>query len=115
MVRASEDCLRKVSAVRVCLDGDYREDVEGGSMYDGEETLVMRKEPREGYVSTMEAVARALGTVEYGSGAEVEGSLIGVLREMVGLQRGFLKPTKPRLRMVKKKKRPEDDSPSPAD
>lgn len=85
-------------------------------MYDAEETLVMRKEPRKGYVSTMEAVARALGEVEYDGGAEVEGKLIGILREMVSLQREFLKPTKPRVRMVKKKKkRPEDDSPAPSD
>ncbi|KAI4381510.1 hypothetical protein MLD38_007576 [Melastoma candidum] len=112
MLRASEDCLRRVSAIRVSLDGNYREDVEGGSMYDGEETLVMRKEPREGYVSTMEAVARALGMIEEGGGgASIEGMLIDVLREMVGLQKAFLKPMKPRVRIAKKKKkRPEDEA-----
>ncbi|OMO71338.1 hypothetical protein CCACVL1_18277 [Corchorus capsularis] len=104
MVRASEGVL-KGFAVRVCLDG-VDESVEGGSIYDSE--LVLRKEPFGGCVSTLEAVARCLGIIEP-NGDEVQGVLIGVLREMVRLQAGFLKPVNPRIKMLKKSNHKEEE------
>ncbi|CAN0910034.1 tRNA-uridine aminocarboxypropyltransferase 2 [Linum grandiflorum] len=104
MVRASEGLLSEI-ATRVSLDG-FDSEAEGGSIYESE--LVLRKEPCGGCVSTLEAVARWLGATEDGGGgataAEVEGKLIGVLREMVRLQAQFLKPMKPRPKLLKKKK-----------
>ena len=47
----------------------------------------------------MEAVARALCVLEP-NGLETEEMLIGVLREMVRLQAGFLKPVKSRAQVV---------------
>ncbi|XWS59112.1 hypothetical protein CRYUN_Cryun08bG0094300 [Craigia yunnanensis] len=105
MVRAGEGAL-KGFAVRVCLDG-VDESVVGGSIYDNE--LVLRKEPFGGCVSTLEAVARCLGVIEP-NGDEVQGVLIGVLREMVRLQSGFLKPVKPRPKMLKKSKHKEEEN-----
>lgn len=102
MVRASEGVLQGFAAVRVCLDG-VDESVVGGSIYDNE--LVLRKEPFGGCVSTMEAVARCLGVIEP-NGDEVQ----GVLREMVRLQSGFLKPVNPRPKMQKKSKHKEEDN-----
>ncbi|XP_004493492.1 tRNA-uridine aminocarboxypropyltransferase A [Cicer arietinum] len=99
MVKASEKFLSKF-AIRVCL-GMEDEKVSGGSIYDSE--LILRKEPFGGCVSTMEAVARALRVLEP-NGLEIEGKLIGILREMVRLQAGFLKPMKPRPKLLKKKK-----------
>ncbi|XP_058738242.1 tRNA-uridine aminocarboxypropyltransferase A isoform X2 [Vicia villosa] len=98
MVKASEEFLSKF-AVRVCL-GMEDEKVSGGSIYDSE--LILRKEPFGGCVSTMEAVARALRVLEP-NGVEIEAKLIGILREMVTLQAGFLKPVKPRPKLLKKK------------
>ncbi|KAJ1429974.1 hypothetical protein SESBI_08036 [Sesbania bispinosa] len=98
MVKASEQFLSKF-AIRVCL-GTEDENVSGGSIYDSE--LILRKEPFSGCVSTMEAVARALRVLEP-NGLEIEGMLIGILREMVRLQAGFLKPIKPRPKLLKKK------------
>ncbi|KAM1750851.1 hypothetical protein FF1_009008 [Malus domestica] len=99
MVKASEGFL-SAFATRVCLDVD--ESASGGSIYDSE--LVLRKEPFGGCVSTLEAVARALGALEP-NGVEIEGQLIGVLRDMVGLQAGYLnKPIKPRPKLLKKGK-----------
>ncbi|KAI6696789.1 hypothetical protein NL676_016908 [Syzygium grande] len=100
MVSASEEYLSRF-AVRVCLDSDYDESVDGGSIYDSE--LLLRKEPYGGCVSTMEAVARVLRAVET-NGEEVERRLIGVLKEMVRLQASFLKPVKPRNKLLKKGK-----------
>ncbi|XP_056158764.1 tRNA-uridine aminocarboxypropyltransferase A [Syzygium oleosum] len=100
MLSASEEYLSRF-AVRVCLDSDYDESVDGGSIYDSE--LVLRKEPYGGCVSTMEAVARVLRAVET-NGEEVERRLIGVLKEMVRLQASFLKPLKPRHKLLKKGK-----------
>ncbi|KAL3755286.1 hypothetical protein ACJRO7_002351 [Eucalyptus globulus] len=100
MVSASEEYLSRF-AVRVCLDFDYDESVDGGSIYDSE--LLLRKEPYGGCVSTMEAVARVLRAVE-ANGEEVERRLIGVLKEMVRLQASFLKPVKPRNKLLKKGK-----------
>ncbi|CAJ1912108.1 unnamed protein product [Sphenostylis stenocarpa] len=97
MVRASEDFLSQF-ATRVCLGVD--ESLGGGSIYDSE--LILRKEPFAGCVSTMEAVARALRVLEP-NGPMIEEKLVGVLREMVRLQAGFLKPVKPRPKLLKKK------------
>ncbi|WJX83789.1 tRNA-uridine aminocarboxypropyltransferase A [Trifolium repens] len=99
MVKASEDFLSKF-AIRVCL-GIEDEKSSGGSIYDSE--LILRKEPFGGCVSTMEAVARALRVLEP-NGVEIEASLIQILREMVRLQAGFLKPVKSRPKLLKKKK-----------
>lgn len=110
MVSASEEFLSKF-AKRVCLDFD--EKVSGGSIYDSE--LILRKEPFGGCVSTMEAVARALRVIEP-NGLEIETKLIGVLREMVRLQASYLKPMKPRPKLLKKskeqKKKLKDESES---
>ncbi|KAK7378152.1 hypothetical protein VNO80_03589 [Phaseolus coccineus] len=97
MVRASEGFLSQF-ATRVCLGVD--ESVGGGSIYDSE--LILRKEPFAGCVSTMEAVARALRVLEP-NGPEIEEKLVGVLREMVRLQAGFVKPVNPRPKLLKKK------------
>ncbi|XVF56155.1 hypothetical protein PTKIN_Ptkin06aG0094400 [Pterospermum kingtungense] len=105
MVRASEGVL-KGFAERVCLDG-VDESVVGGTIYDNE--LVLRKEPFGGCVSTLEAVARCLGVIEP-NGDEVQGVLIRVLREMVRLQAGFLKPMKPRPKLQKKSKHKEEET-----
>lgn len=81
---------------------DVDESACGGSIYDSE--LVLRKEPFGGCVSTLEAVARALGALEP-NGVEIEAQLIGVLRDMVGLQAGYLnKPINPRPKLLKKGK-----------
>ncbi|KAG2687131.1 hypothetical protein I3760_09G037900 [Carya illinoinensis] len=102
MVSTSEGFLSKF-ATRVCLD--YDESVSGGSIYNSE--LILRKEPYGGCVSTMEAVARALRVLEP-NGIEIERTLIEVLREMVRLQARYLKPMKPRPKLLKKGK--EKDS-----
>ncbi|CAK7342568.1 unnamed protein product [Dovyalis caffra] len=102
MVSASEGYLSKF-AKRVCLDG-FNEGIEGGSIYDSD--LVLRKEPCGGCVSTLEAVARWLGVVEE-NGLEIEERLVGVLKEMVRLQAHFLKPMKPRPKLLKKNKQIE--------
>ncbi|KAL8142961.1 hypothetical protein V2J09_015993 [Rumex salicifolius] len=52
----------------------------GGSIYDSE--LLLRKEPFRGCMSTMEAVARALGVLEP-DGPEIEGTPVGVLKASV--------------------------------
>lgn len=98
-MKASEGVLNSVGAIRVCLDVD--ESLSGGSIFDDE--LVLRKEPFKGCVSTLEAVARFLGAVEE-KGEEIERILVRVLREMVRLQAGFLKPVKPRPKLLKKNK-----------
>ncbi|VVA30360.1 PREDICTED: DTW [Prunus dulcis] len=99
MVKASEGFL-STFASRVCLDVD--ESASGGSIYDSE--LVLRKEPFGGCVSTMEAVARALGVIEP-NGVEIEARLIRVLRDMVASQARYLKtPAKPRPKLLKKGK-----------
>ncbi|KAK9921991.1 hypothetical protein M0R45_030478 [Rubus argutus] len=103
MVRASEGFLSKF-ATRVCLDVD--ENASGGSIYDSE--LILRKEPFGGCVSTMEAVARALRVLEP-NGLEIETKLIRVLRDMVALQAGYLKPVKPRPKLLKKGKEKEKE------
>ncbi|KAG7033522.1 DTW domain-containing protein 2, partial [Cucurbita argyrosperma subsp. argyrosperma] len=104
MVRSSEEFLSRF-ARRICLDFD--ESVDGGSIFDSE--LILRKEPHGGCVSTMEAVARCLRVME-ADGAEIELRLIGVLREMVRLQAGFLKPMNPRPKLLKTKKKTKNKS-----
>ncbi|CAH8358613.1 unnamed protein product [Eruca vesicaria subsp. sativa] len=100
MVKASEEVLREAGAVRVCLDAGIDESVSGGSIYDSE--LLLRKEPVGGCVSTAEAVARCLGGLEV-EGEEIERKLISVLKEMVRLQSEFLKPMRPRPKLLKKR------------
>lgn len=100
-MKASEEFLSRF-AIRVCLGVD--ESVSGGSIYDSE--LILRKEPFSGCVSTMEAVARALLVLEP-NGLEIERKMIEILREMVRLQAGFLKPMKPRPKLLKKVKEKE--------
>ncbi|XP_038698132.1 tRNA-uridine aminocarboxypropyltransferase 2 [Tripterygium wilfordii] len=97
MVKASEGYLGQF-ALRVCLDGGLNEEAEGGSIYESE--LVLRKEPCGGCVTTAEAVARFLRVVEP-NGPEIESKIIGSLREMVRLQARFLKPMKPRPRLLR--------------
>ncbi|XP_042408540.1 tRNA-uridine aminocarboxypropyltransferase 2-like isoform X1 [Zingiber officinale] len=100
MAAASAPFLERF-AVRVSLGG-YDPGVEGPSTFESE--LVLRKEPFQGCVSTMEAVARALRVMEpSGKGAEVEGALLLLLRAMVGFQARHLQPTKPRAKLKKKK------------
>lgn len=96
MVSASLPFLSKF-ATCACFDCDVK--VGGGSIYDSE--LILRKEPFKGCMSTMEAVARALRVLEPG-GIEIEEKLVDVLRSMVSLQAGYLKPTKPRPKLLKK-------------
>lgn len=100
MVKASEEVLREAGAVRVCLDAGIDESVRGGSIYDSE--LFLRMEPVGGCVSTAEAVARCLGALEV-DGEEIERKLISVLKEMVRLQSEFLKPMRPRPKLLKKR------------
>lgn len=101
MVAASAPFLERF-AVRVSLGG-CDPGVEGPSMFESE--LVLRKEPFQGCMSTMEAVARALRVMEpSGKGAEAEATLLLLLRAMVGFQARHLKPTKPRTKLKKKKK-----------
>ncbi|RID61064.1 hypothetical protein BRARA_E00240 [Brassica rapa] len=100
MVKASEEVLREAGAVRVCLDAGIDESVSGGSIYDSE--LFLRMEPVVGCVSTAEAVARCLGALEV-DGEEIERKLISVLKEMVRLQSEFLKPMRPRPKLLKKR------------
>lgn len=101
-MKASEEFLSKF-ATRVCLEID--EEVSGGSIYDSE--LILRKEPFSGCVSTMEAVARALRVLEP-NGLEIQSKLIEILREMVRLQASYLKPMKPRPKLMKKVKEKEN-------
>lgn len=99
---ASMPFLKSISATHVTLECE--EGAEGPSSY--ESGLVVRKEPFQGCVSTMEAVARALRVLERDErvGVEVEETLVRVLRAMVGFQREHLKPgMKARVKMKKKK------------
>lgn len=105
MVSASQGVLKDF-AVRVCLDGTD-ETAAGGNIFDSE--LVLRKEPFGGCASTLEAVARCLGAIEPDVGKQIEEVLISVLREMVRLQAGFLKPLKPRPKLLKKNKLKETE------
>ncbi|KAF7147213.1 hypothetical protein RHSIM_Rhsim03G0024700 [Rhododendron simsii] len=101
MAQASLPFLSKF-AVRVCLDYDVG--IEGGTIFDSE--LVLRKEPFSGCMSTMEAIARALCVLEP-HGIEIESRLVEVLRAMVRFQACYLKPMKPRPKLLKRGKEDE--------
>lgn len=95
MVVASSPFLSKF-AVQVCLDFDAAKD--GGTIFDSE--LILRKEPFAGCMSTMEAVARCLRVLE-ANGDDIESRIIEVLRAMVSFQASYLKPLRPRTKLVK--------------
>ncbi|KAK6149144.1 hypothetical protein DH2020_016669 [Rehmannia glutinosa] len=95
MVLASLSFLSKF-AIQVCLDFD--DGVDGGTIFDSE--LILRKEPFAGCMSTMEAVARCLRVLER-NGIDIESRIIEVLRAMVSFQTCFLKPLKPRPKLMK--------------
>ncbi|XAR68516.1 hypothetical protein NMG60_11003660 [Bertholletia excelsa] len=98
MVHASLPFLSKF-ATQVCLD--YDTGLEGETIFDSD--LILRKEPFSGCMSTMEAVARALRVLEP-SGLEIEQRLVEVLRTMVKFQACYLKPMKPRPKLLKRGK-----------
>ncbi|KAL1549955.1 tRNA-uridine aminocarboxypropyltransferase 2-like [Salvia divinorum] len=83
-------------AMSVCLDFDVAAD--GGTIFDSE--LILRKESFAGCVSTMEAVARCLHVLEP-DGPDIESSIIEVLRAMVSFQACYLKPLRPRTKLLK--------------
>lgn len=95
MVQASLPFISKFST-RVCLNYDVG--IDGGTIYDSE--LILRKEPFSGCMSTLEAIARALRVLEP-NGAEIEDKLVEVLRAMVRFQAHYLKPVKPRPKLLK--------------
>ncbi|OIT32098.1 PREDICTED: DTW domain-containing protein 2 [Nicotiana attenuata] len=95
MMRASLSFLSKF-AVQVHLDYDVGND--GGTIFNSD--LILRKEPFSGCMSTMEAVAHCLRILEP-NGIDIESSLIEVLRSMVKFQASFLKPMKPRPKLIK--------------
>lgn len=98
MVQGSLPFLSKF-AVQVSLN--YDASVDGLTIYDSD--LTLRKEPFGGCMSTMEAVARCLRVLET-NGDKIEVKIVDVLRTMVKLQAGFLKPMKPRVKLLKKQK-----------
>ncbi|KAK2976888.1 hypothetical protein RJ640_010811, partial [Escallonia rubra] len=98
MVQASLPFLSKF-CTQVCLA--YDAGVDGGTIFNSD--LILRKEPFSGCMSTMEAIARCLRVLEP-SGVEIESRLVEVLRAMVGFQASFLKPMKPRSKLLKKGK-----------
>lgn len=102
MVSASLPFLSKFAS-RVCLNYDVG--VEGGNIFESD--LILRKEPFRGCMSTMEAVARSLRVLEP-RGIEIEERLISVLRAMVRFQASYLKPVKPRPKLLKKKRKEEE-------
>lgn len=65
----------------MCLPFQAKEDGPGP----GEAGLIVRKEPRAGYISTFEAVTRSLAVLEP-DGEVVEERLLRVLRRFVALQ-----------------------------
>ena len=66
---------------QVCLPFEAKVDGPGP----GVAGLIVRKEPRAGYISTFEAVARSLAILEPDGGV-VEERLLRVLRRLVALQ-----------------------------
>ncbi|KAJ7547866.1 hypothetical protein O6H91_08G107400 [Diphasiastrum complanatum] len=86
MVKASLPFLKSF-VVQVCLPFDLNS--EGFGM--GDSSLTLRKEPFQGYLSTMEAAARALGVLEP-HGREIEGLLLSILQKMVSLQAAHFTP-----------------------
>ncbi|KAK1370487.1 tRNA-uridine aminocarboxypropyltransferase [Heracleum sosnowskyi] len=98
MVHASLPFLTKF-ATQVSLPISV--EVDGASIFSSE--LTLRKEPFSGCMSTMEAIARCLRVLEQ-NGDEIESRLIELLRDMVKFQASFLKPMKPRVKLLKKSK-----------
>lgn len=97
MLYASLPFLSKFAS---CIYFDCNNEVGGGSIYDSD--LILKKEPFKGCMSTMEAVARALGILEpSGSGLQIQAKLLEVLKSMVRLQACYLKPIKPRPKLLK--------------
>ncbi|KAL2923586.1 DTW domain-containing protein 2 [Bienertia sinuspersici] len=96
MVYAS---LPFLSNFATCIYFDCDYEVGGGSIYDSD--LILKKEPYKGCMNTMEAVARALRVLEP-SGVEIEAKLVEILKSMVRLQACYLKPMKPRKKLLKK-------------
>ncbi|XP_024528619.1 DTW domain-containing protein 2-like [Selaginella moellendorffii] len=82
MVSASMEFLRGF-AIPVCLPFDKRRE---GLGMGGNSDLILKKEPYHGCMSSMEAVARALGVLEGENGGEIERALLSVLHRMVSLQ-----------------------------
>eukprot|EP00850_Spirogloea_muscicola_P023009 SM000323S12621 [mRNA] locus=s323:96553:97260:- [translate_table: standard] len=82
---------------QVCLPYDRRQD---GAAFGGnsgssssDDSLILRKEPCHGFVSTLEAVARALYVLDPGEdGAALEAALLTALRAMVALQAAHMPP-----------------------
>ncbi|BBN01995.1 tRNA-uridine aminocarboxypropyltransferase [Marchantia polymorpha subsp. ruderalis] len=97
MVKASAPFLEDF-VTNVSLPHDVSR--EGWGM--GDMDSILRKEPFAGCVSTMEAIARALGILEL-DGPRIETTLLSVLQEMVNLQASHFSPLKPRPRLAKKK------------
>ncbi|KAG6551902.1 hypothetical protein Mapa_006519 [Marchantia paleacea] len=97
MVKASMPFLEDF-VTQVSLPHDISR--EGWGM--GDSDSILRKEPFAGCVSTMEAIARALGILER-NGPRIENTLLSVLQEMVNLQASHISPLKPRPRLAKKK------------
>ncbi|KAJ1264509.1 hypothetical protein BS78_08G006500 [Paspalum vaginatum] len=108
MRAASGAFLASLGAVPVALPVDGA--VEGDSMFESE--LVVKKEPRKGCVSTMEAAARALRVLEPegGKGDEIEAALVGVVRAMVAFQMEHVRhlTVAPRVKMRKKELKREE-------
>ncbi|KAL8109602.1 tRNA-uridine aminocarboxypropyltransferase A [Apium graveolens] len=76
-------------------------EVDGPTIFSSE--LTLRKEPFSGCKSTIEAIARCLRVLEP-NGDDTESRLIELLRDMVKFQASFLKPMKPRVKLLKKSK-----------
>ncbi|KAF7148282.1 hypothetical protein RHSIM_Rhsim03G0023900 [Rhododendron simsii] len=74
--------------------------------FDGTWKLTKEMEPFSGCMSTMEAIARALCVLDP-HGVEIEGRLVEVLRAMVRFQACYLKPLKPRPKLLKRGKEDE--------
>ncbi|KAJ3682817.1 hypothetical protein LUZ60_013044 [Juncus effusus] len=95
--------LQFLSRFATCVSLGCKVGIEGEGPC--ETDLALKKEPLKGCVTTIEAVARALRILEPDdTGMEVEASLLRVLKAMVGFQASFMKPMKPRPKMLKKNK-----------
>ncbi|KAJ1256319.1 hypothetical protein BS78_K046600 [Paspalum vaginatum] len=108
MRAASGAFLASLGAVPVALPVDG--EVDGDNIFESD--LVVKKEPRKGCVSTMEAVARALRVLEPegGKGEEIEEALVEVVRAMVTFQMEHVRhlTVAPRVKMRKKELKREE-------